>query len=41
MPRDGGELEAVVALLVAGAGGVGFGLELDGGAEVGWDGVVL
>ena len=41
MPRDGGELEAVVALLVAGAGGVGLELALDGGAEVGWDGVVL
>ena len=49
MPRDGGELEAVVALLVAGAGEVGLALALDGGggvgwdggAEVGWEGVVL
>ena len=41
MPRAGGELEAVVALLVAGAGEVGFELALDGGAEVGWDGCVL
>jgi hypothetical protein len=41
MPRDGGELEAVVALLVAGAGEVGFELALDGGAEVGWDACVL
>ena len=38
MPRDGGELEAVVALLVAGAGEVGLALALDGGGGVGWDG---
>ncbi len=34
-PRAGGELVAAVALLVAGAGEVGFELTLDGGAEVG------
>jgi len=41
MPRLGGELVVVVALLVDGAGEVGFGLGLDGGAEVGGDGCPL
>jgi hypothetical protein len=35
MPRLGDELAVAVALLVAGAGELGFALELDGGAEVG------
>jgi hypothetical protein len=34
-PRLGDELAVAVALLVAGAGEVGLGLELDGGAEDG------
>ena len=33
MPRLGDELAVAVALLVAGAGELGFALELDGGAE--------
>ena len=38
MPRLGDELAVAVALLVVGAGELGFALELGGGAEVGGDG---
>ena len=41
MPRLGDELAVAVALLVAGAGELGFALELDGRAEAGDDGCPL